>query len=99
MRKQIVAGNWKMNTTLQDGVKLAQEVEKAVAAISNNATVIVCTPFTHLSEVKKVISKVQIGAQNCAAEAKGAYTGEISAEMLKSMGIPYCILGHSERSS
>jgi triosephosphate isomerase (TIM) len=99
MRKQIVAGNWKMNTTIQDGIKLAQDVEKSVEGVSKNVITIVCTPFTHLTEVKKQLKKVKIGAQNCAAEAKGAYTGEVSAEMLKSMGVDYCILGHSERRS
>lgn len=97
MRQKIVAGNWKMNTTLQDGIKLAQEVESLVAGVNNGAKVIVCTPFIHITEVKKVIKKVALGAQNCASEVSGAYTGEVSAAMVKSTGAEYVILGHSER--
>jgi len=100
MRKNIVAGNWKCNTTLTDGVALAKEVEKLYNEKGDKKVeVIICTPFLHLTEVSKVVSKVKVGAQNCAAEPKGAFTGEVSAEMLKSAGIPYCILGHSERRS
>ena len=99
MRQKIVAGNWKMNTTLQDGVKLAQEVESLAAGVNNGAVVIVCTPFIHLTEVKKVVKKVSLGAQNCASETSGAYTGEVSAAMVKSTGAEYVILGHSERRS
>lgn len=86
-----------MNTTLQDGIKLAQEVESLVAGVNNGAKVIVCTPFIHITEVKKVIKKVALGAQNCASEVSGAYTGEVSAAMVKSTGAEYVILGHSER--
>lgn len=86
-----------MNTTLQDGIKLAQEVESLVTGVNNGAKVIVCTPFIHITEVKKVIKKVALGAQNCASEVSGAYTGEVSAAMVKSTGAEYVILGHSER--
>jgi triosephosphate isomerase (TIM) len=99
MRQKIVAGNWKMNTTLQDGIKLAQEVEKLASEVNNAAKVIVCTPFIHLTEVKKVLKKVSLGAQNCASEVSGAFTGEVSASMVKSTGAEYVILGHSERRS
>jgi triosephosphate isomerase len=99
MRQNIVAGNWKMNTTLQDGIKLAQEVESLAASVNNGAKVIVCTPFIHLTEVKKVVKKVALGGQNCAAEVSGAYTGEVSAAMVKSTGAEYVIIGHSERRS
>jgi triosephosphate isomerase (TIM) len=102
MRKKIVAGNWKMNTTLESGVKLANEVVKLVAEKGDkNVEVILGAPFTHLTEVQKVVagSPVKVSAQNCAAEAKGAYTGEVSAEMLRSIGLEYVILGHSERRS
>lgn len=99
MRQKIVAGNWKMNTTLQDGIKLAQEVESLAAGINNGAKVIVCTPFIHLTEVRKIVKKVGLGAQNCASEVSGAYTGEVSAAMVKSTGAEYVILGHSERRS
>jgi triosephosphate isomerase len=99
MRQNIVAGNWKMNTTLQDGIKLAQEVESLAAGVNNGAKVIVCTPFIHLTEVKKVVKKVALGAQNCASEVSGAFTGEVSASMIKSTGAEYVIIGHSERRS
>ncbi|MDP4207943.1 MAG: triose-phosphate isomerase [Bacteroidota bacterium] len=99
MRQKIVAGNWKMNTTLQEGIALAQEVEALIAGVNNGAKVIVCTPFIHLTEVKKVLKKAALGAQNCASEVSGAYTGEVSAAMVKSTGAEYVILGHSERRS
>lgn len=97
MRKKIVAGNWKCNTTLQEGVKLAKEVTEVVSC--NDVDVVLGVPFTHITEVYKVINKdvVAVAAQNCAAEASGAYTGEISASMVKSTGATYVILGHSER--
>ncbi len=97
MRQKIVAGNWKMNKTLQEGIALAQEVESLAAGVNNGAKVILCTPFIHLTEVKKVIKKALLGAQNCASEASGAYTGEVSASMIKSTGAEYVIIGHSER--
>ncbi len=97
MRKKIVAGNWKMNTSVAEGVTLAKEVETLASQVNNGAIVVVCTPFTHLTEVKKVLNKVQLGAENCAAEVSGAYTGEVSASMVVSTGAQYVILGHSER--
>jgi triosephosphate isomerase (TIM) len=97
MRKKIVAGNWKMNTTVQEGVKLAQDVEALASQVNNGALVVVCTPFTHLTEVKKVIKKAALGAENCAAEVSGAFTGEVSAAMVASTGAKYVIIGHSER--
>lgn len=97
MRKKVVAGNWKCNTTLQEGIQLAKEVSEIVSC--SDVDVILGTPFIHLTEVSKVINKdvVAISAQNCAAEASGAYTGEVSAAMVKSTGAEYVILGHSER--
>ncbi len=99
MRKQIVAGNWKMNTTPEQGVQLVKDILKSMGHSCGSATYIVCPPYTHLSEVVKIASgtAVQVGAQNCAEEAKGAYTGEVSAEMIASLGVRYVILGHSER--
>jgi len=97
MRKKIVAGNWKMNKMLQEGVALAQTVEQMASAAGGDVQVVVAPPFLHLTEVKKVLKTVAIAAQNCAAENSGAYTGEVSAAMLKSAGIEYVILGHSER--
>ena len=99
MRKKIVAGNWKMNTTVPEGVELAKEVVKEAAALSSDVKLIVGVPFTHLSSVAAVLegSNVELSAQNCADEAKGAYTGEVSAKMLASLPVKYVILGHSER--
>ncbi len=99
MRKKIVAGNWKMNTTLQEGVALAKEINASLEADKPNCEVIVCTPFIHLASVAGVIDTklVKLGAENCADKEKGAYTGEVSAEMVKSTGAEYVILGHSER--
>lgn len=102
MRKKIVAGNWKMNKTLQEGIELAKEVNSKVkAAKADKVTVIVGTPFIHLAEVAKIVDPqaVAVSAQNCATEASGAYTGEISAAMVASTGSSYVILGHSERRS
>ena len=99
MRKKIVAGNWKMNMNLQDGIALANEINEAMKADRSNCEVVVCTPFIHLAKVADVLDRnvVALGAENCADKAKGAYTGEVSAEMVKSTGAQYVILGHSER--
>ena len=99
MRKKIVAGNWKMNMNLQDGVALAKEINEALVADKPNCDVVICTPFIHLASVAGVLDStvVGLGAENCADKAKGAYTGEVSAEMVKSTGAQYVILGHSER--
>ena len=86
MRKKIVAGNWKMNTLPAEGVELAKGVVAGRGEVCSCVNFIVCPPFTHLA-----------GAQNCAAEAKGAYTGEVAASMLAALGCKYVILGHSER--
>ncbi|MBP5583569.1 MAG: triose-phosphate isomerase [Bacteroidales bacterium] len=97
MRKKIVAGNWKCNTTLQEGVALAKEVNSIVK--TSDVQVILGTPFIHLAEVVKLVDNkaIAVAAQNCAAEPKGAFTGEVSAAMVKSTGAQYVILGHSER--
>jgi triosephosphate isomerase len=99
MRKNIVAGNWKMNKTLQEGVDLAKELEKALSNKNVNCDVVICTPFIHLATVHALIDSkvVKLGAQNCADKASGAYTGEVSAVMVASAGAKYVILGHSER--
>ncbi|MBN2482362.1 MAG: triose-phosphate isomerase [Bacteroidales bacterium] len=99
MRKKIVAGNWKMNKTLADGIELAKTVNRQVE--ENSVIVVLCTPFIHLSEVNKVITKdsLFLGAQNCSSEASGAFTGEVSAQMIRSTGADYVIIGHSERRS
>ena len=98
MRKNIVAGNWKMNTTVPEGVKLAQEVNAALEGITAKCDVVIGVPFTHLTAVKAVIGeKLGLSAENCADKVKGAYTGEVSAAMVASTGATYVILGHSER--
>lgn len=100
MRKKIVAGNWKMNKNLQEGIELAKEVNNRVKALAPSQTLIILgTPFIHLSEVNKIADSVAISAQNCATEVSGAYTGEVSATMIASTGCQYVILGHSERRS
>ena len=99
MRKKIVAGNWKMNLNLQEGVALAKEINEALVQEKPNCDVIICTPFIHLASVAQVLDAnvVGLGAENCADKEKGAYTGEVSAAMVKSTGAQYVILGHSER--
>ena len=99
MRKKIVAGNWKMNLNLQEGVALAKEINEALVQDKPNCDVIICTPFIHLASVAQVLDAnvVGLGAENCADKEKGAYTGEVSAAMVKSTGAQYVILGHSER--
>jgi len=102
MRKKIVAGNWKMNMDLAEGLKLVSSIDKYFSEKpSNKATVILCTPFIHLAGANEILKhgKVALGAQNCASEASGAYTGEISAWMVRSTGAEYVIIGHSERRS
>lgn len=84
MRKKIVAGNWKMNLNLQEGVALATELNAALAADKPNCDVVICTPFIHLASVAAVLDAqtIGLGAENCADKEKGAYTGEVSAEMV-----------------
>lgn len=99
MRKNIVAGNWKMNTTLAEGVGLAKDVNEALKGFAPNCDVVIAVPFTHLASVNAVIdsSKLGLGAENCADHKSGAYTGEVSAAMVASTGAAYVILGHSGR--
>lgn len=97
MRKKIVAGNWKMNLSLEEGISLVNEINTQLKP--SEVEVIVIPPFIHLNSIKDLISssKIQLGAQNVHAEQKGAFTGEVSALMLKSVGVDYCLVGHSER--
>ncbi len=99
MRQNIVAGNWKMNNTLEEGIALAKEVNSILSENKPNCKVVLGTPFIHLTDVVKSVdsSLVGVAAQNCADKESGAYTGEISASMIKSTGAGYVILGHSER--
>jgi triosephosphate isomerase (TIM) len=100
MRKKIVAGNWKCNTTIKEGIELAKNVNKLVLNKGvKDVVVVLGVPFTHLTSVVEVVdsNRINVSSQNCAAEPKGAYTGEVSAAMVKSTGASFVILGHSER--
>ena len=99
MRKKIVAGNWKMNMTLQEGIALAKELNETLTAEKPNCGVVICTPFIHLASIAQFLDQdiIGLGAENCADKEKGAFTGEVSAAMVKSTGAQYVILGHSER--
>lgn len=101
MRKKITAGNWKMNTTPDEGLKLASQVVHLAQDESiSDTTIIMSVPYTHIEKIKKIISptkNILIAAQNCHHEVSGAYTGEISAPMLQYLGVDCVILGHSER--
>jgi len=97
-RKQIVAGNWKMNLDFKEGIKLASDVAKKLPL--SNALVILGTPAIHLHAVNDIVknfSGIKVAAQNCHQNDKGAFTGELSLDMLSSVGAEYVILGHSER--
>jgi triosephosphate isomerase (TIM) len=101
MRKKIVAGNWKMNKSAEEAMILASEVIFMIKdEVTTDVQVVLCTPSLYLNTVAKHVepaANVFVGAQNCHQKASGAYTGEISAPMLASLGIEYVILGHSER--
>ena len=101
MAQKIVAGNWKMNLTKEEGIALASEVVNMVKdEVSSDVQVIMATPFVHLSTVQGIIGdtpNVAIAAQNCSNKVSGAFTGEVSVDMLKSFGVKYVIIGHSER--
>lgn len=96
MPERIIAGNWKMNTTLGQGKTLAQGVADGLT--TSDVTVVLCAPFTHLATLKAMLpSSIKLAAQNCSQYEKGAYTGEISPVMLADLGIEFVVLGHSER--
>lgn len=99
MRKKVIAGNWKMNNDLSESQNLITKLTSGLSTLQFNCDVIVCPPFTSLSEANTLLkgTKVKLGAQNMYFEENGAFTGEISASMLKSVGCEYVILGHSER--
>ncbi len=100
IRKKLIVGNWKMNKTSADAVLLVEEIVGAVGR-NTDVDVVVCPPFTALENVFKALddSTVKLGAQNMHPEASGAFTGEISAGMLRALFANYVILGHSERRS
>lgn len=100
MRKKIVAGNWKMNMTLAEGKTLVEGILAGLPALNESRQVVIAPPFTHLSQTATQLDEyehIYLGAQNCSSEASGAYTGEVSAAMLRSAGVQYVIIGHSER--
>jgi triosephosphate isomerase len=101
MRKKIIAGNWKMNKTLEEGMGLVSEISNMLKdEYKGSAKALIIPPFIHLNALGKLMadnSKLGLGAQNCSNHKSGAYTGEVSTEMLKSVGCEYVIIGHSER--
>lgn len=99
MRKKIIAGNWKMNTTATEGKVFIEKLLQK--KLSEKVDIVVCVPFTHLCSVGKMLkgSSMKLGAQNMYFDENGAYTGEISPLMLLDLGVEYVILGHSERRS
>ncbi|MGC9471082.1 MAG: triose-phosphate isomerase [Bacteroidales bacterium] len=100
MRQRIVAGNWKMNTTLEEGLQLAGDVAKDyIKNRPGDIELIMAPPFTHISELVKATagSGVKYAAQNCASEKEGAFTGEVSVAMIRTTGATHVIIGHSER--
>jgi triosephosphate isomerase len=99
MRKYFIAANWKMNLTQRDAIKLAKEIDTITKPLDSNVEVIMCVPFIHIQLISEYLSNsaISVGAQNCNENQSGAFTGEISAEMIKSYNSEYVILGHSER--
>src|SRR4051794_5193608 len=100
MRKQIAAANWKMNCTYQQAESLLNEVLQGNIKLKDHQEVIFAVPFPYLIMTNSLLGSTNnyfIAAQNCYHQPSGAFTGEVSAEMLKSIGIKYCVVGHSER--
>jgi triosephosphate isomerase len=100
MRKKIVAGNWKMNLCLIEGAELVNDIFKGLPVLKEDTQVVIAPPYLHLTQTAAQLTgliDVHLGAQNCHSEVSGAYTGEVSAAMLKSAEVEYVIIGHSER--
>ncbi|OGI10055.1 MAG: triose-phosphate isomerase [Candidatus Margulisbacteria bacterium GWF2_35_9] len=98
MRKTIIAGNWKMNKDVNEAIQFADGLKRNFSN-KNKSTVLICAPYTHIFAINHILkdTDILIGAQNMYQEEKGAFTGEISAEMIKSVGCKYVLIGHSER--
>jgi triosephosphate isomerase len=99
MRQKIVAGNWKMNKNFQEGIELALAVQENLKEYKGDCKIVLIPPFIHLSKIRELIENeaITLGGQNCSDKAEGAFTGEISADMLWSAGADYVVIGHSER--
>ncbi len=99
MRIPLIAGNWKMNNTVEESILLAKELVKFTENFDKKVNILICAPFTSLYALNEVVrgTKVRLGAQNMHYEENGAFTGEISATMLKELGVEYVLIGHSER--
>jgi triosephosphate isomerase len=101
MRKKIIAGNWKMNKNLEEGMGLVSEISNMLKdEYHGNALALIIPPFIHINAVSKLIAdnnKLGLGAQNCSNHPSGAFTGEVSAEMIKCCGCTYVFFGHCER--
>jgi triosephosphate isomerase len=102
MRNQIAAANWKMNLTFQQGEKLLDDILNAKIELAAQQHAIFAVPFPYLLMARSEVADQQnysVAAQNCYQKKSGAFTGEVSVEMLQSIGVPYCVIGHSERRS
>lgn len=100
MRKQIAAANWKMNLTFQQGEKLLDDILEANIVLASHQQTIFAVPYPYLLMTRSEVDNAKnyyVAAQNCYNKKSGAFTGEVSAEMLHSVGVPYCVIGHSER--
>ena len=100
MRKQIAAANWKMNLTFQQGEKLFDDILKVNIVLASHQQAIFAVPYPYLLMARSEVDNAKnyyVAAQNCYHKKSGAYTGEVSAEIVHSIGVPYCIIGHSER--
>ncbi len=100
MRKQIAAANWKMNLTFQQGEKLLDTILEANIVLADHQKAVFAVPYPYLLMTRSEVDNAKnyyVAAQNCSDKKSGAYTGEVSIEMLHSIGVPYCIVGHSER--
>lgn len=98
MRRIIIAGNWKMNKNISESIDLANSIKRSLYDVEE-VEIVVCPPFTSLSDVNEITmdTNIKLGAQDCFWQTEGAFTGEVSAVMLKNVGCEYCIIGHSER--